>query len=60
MGHIAKADELLGQLTLEEKVSLCGASDWWRTTTVKRDGKLIVPHIKVTHQLSLDSKMLPC
>lgn len=39
-------DNLLSKLTLEEKVSLLAAKDWWRTPTIKREG-IFVPHIKV-------------
>jgi hypothetical protein len=38
--------ELLGKLTLEEKVSLLAARDWWRTSVIEREG-VFVPHIKV-------------
>lgn len=38
--------KLLSKLTLEEKVSLLAAVDWWRTPVIKRDG-VFVPHIKV-------------
>ncbi|PSN67619.1 glycoside hydrolase [Corynespora cassiicola Philippines] len=41
-------NRILSQLTLEEKVSLCGAADWWRTHAIKRDDTLILPHIKTT------------
>lgn len=37
---------LLSKLTLEEKVSLLAAVDWWRTPVIKRDD-VFVPHIKV-------------
>lgn len=39
---------LLKKLTLEEKVSLLAAVDWWRTPVIKRDG-VFVPHIKVRY-----------
>lgn len=44
--HIS-ADDILKQLTLEEKVSICGASDWWRTVPIHRGDSLFLPHIKV-------------
>jgi hypothetical protein len=37
---------VLGKLTLEEKVSMLAAVDWWRTPVIKREG-VFVPHIKV-------------
>lgn len=40
-------EHILSQLTLEEKISLLAAVDWWRTPVIKRDG-LFVPHIKVS------------
>lgn len=43
-----KITDILSQLTLEEKVSLCGAADWWRTHAIKRNDTLLVPHIKTT------------
>lgn len=43
-----KVNDILSQLTLEEKVSLCGAADWWRTHSIKRNGALLLPHIKTT------------
>lgn len=43
----ASADEILKQLTLEEKVAICGASDWWRTVPIRRGESLLLPHIKV-------------
>lgn len=39
-------DALLTQLTLEEKVSLLAARDWWRTPVIQRE-EVFVPHIKV-------------
>lgn len=50
MGSFSRAidvDDILVKLTLEEKVSLLAASDWWRTTIIERDG-VFVPHIKVS------------
>lgn len=38
--------EILSRLTLEEKVSLLAAKDWWRTHTIDREG-VFVPQIKV-------------
>ncbi|KAL4900763.1 hypothetical protein BDW74DRAFT_170545 [Aspergillus multicolor] len=38
---------LLDKLTLEEKVSLLAAVDWWRTPVIRRDD-VFVPHIKTT------------
>lgn len=43
-----KVNDILHQLTLEEKVSLCGAADWWRTQVIKRGDKILLPHIKTT------------
>lgn len=43
----ASADDILKQLTLEEKVTICGASDWWRTVPIHRGDTLLLPHIKV-------------
>lgn len=43
-----QVDSILNQLTLEEKVSLCGAADWWRTHAIKRDDTILLPHIKTT------------
>ncbi|KAL7940829.1 glycoside hydrolase superfamily [Trichoderma barbatum] len=40
-------DNVLSKLTLEEKVSLLAAKDWWRTTVIKRED-IFVPHIKTT------------
>ncbi|KAL4731405.1 hypothetical protein ACLX1H_000371 [Fusarium chlamydosporum] len=39
--------DLVSQLTIEEKVSLLSAVDWWRTPTIKRDN-VFVPHIKMS------------
>lgn len=39
--------DLVSQLTLEEKVSLLSAIDWWRTPTIKRDN-VFIPHIKMS------------
>jgi len=41
-------DEILAQLTLREKVSLTSAESWWRTETILRGNKILVPHIKVS------------
>ncbi|KAL3456427.1 glycoside hydrolase superfamily [Aspergillus heterothallicus] len=41
-------DALLDKLTLEEKVSLLAAVDWWRTPAIKRDD-VFVPHLKTTN-----------
>ncbi|KAL4874018.1 glycoside hydrolase superfamily [Aspergillus spectabilis] len=38
---------LLSKLTIEEKVSLLSAVDWWRTPVIKRED-VFVPHIKST------------
>lgn len=38
-------DQLLLKLTLQEKVSLLTAKDWWRTPIIDREG-VFVPHIK--------------
>jgi beta-glucosidase len=42
------AQDILNQLTLEEKVALVGAADWWRTEAIRRGDELLVPHIKVS------------
>ncbi|EMT71647.1 glycoside hydrolase superfamily [Fusarium oxysporum II5] len=39
--------ELISKLTVEEKVSLLAAVDWWRTPTIKRDD-VFIPHIKTS------------
>ncbi|KAH7471853.1 putative beta-glucosidase I [Fusarium oxysporum f. sp. matthiolae] len=39
--------DLVSQLTIEEKVSLLAAVDWWRTPTIKRDN-VFIPHIKMS------------
>ncbi|KAK2674181.1 Glycoside hydrolase, family 3, N-terminal [Fusarium oxysporum f. sp. vasinfectum] len=41
------AIELISKLTVEEKVSLLAAVDWWRTPTIKRDD-VFIPHIKTS------------
>jgi hypothetical protein len=49
MGSIASdidTFQILGKLTLDEKISLLAAKDWWRTEIVDRDG-VFVPQIKV-------------
>ncbi|KAH8891708.1 hypothetical protein GQ53DRAFT_865657 [Thozetella sp. PMI_491] len=43
-----KADEILQQLSLEEKVAICGAQDWWRTVSIRRGDSVLVPHLKMT------------
>jgi beta-glucosidase len=40
-------DDILRRLTLEEKVELLAAKDWWRTAVIDRDG-IFVPHVKVS------------
>jgi len=40
-----RIEELLEQMTLEEKVSMVAGADWWHTTTVERLG---IPAIKMT------------
>ncbi|KXJ89473.1 glycoside hydrolase superfamily [Microdochium bolleyi] len=40
-------ERILAQLTLDEKISLLAAADWWRTPVIDRDG-VFVPHIKTT------------
>jgi beta-glucosidase len=40
-------EALLTKLTLEEKVSLLSAVDWWRTPVIERDN-VFVPHLKST------------
>lgn len=39
-------ESILAKLTLEEKVSLLAAVDWWRTPVIHREG-VFVPHLKV-------------
>ncbi|RGP77235.1 hypothetical protein FLONG3_4750 [Fusarium longipes] len=39
--------DLVSKLTVEEKVSLLAAVDWWRTPTIKRDD-VFIPHIKMS------------
>lgn len=50
MGSIQRTDvdtdQLLSKLTLQEKVSLLAAKDWWRTPVIDR-ADVFVPHIKV-------------
>lgn len=43
----ASADDLLQQLSVEEKVALCGGQDWWRTAAIHHKGSLVIPHLKV-------------
>jgi hypothetical protein len=43
----ATAEEILNELSVEEKVALCGAQDWWRTVSIRRNESLLLPHIKV-------------
>ena len=45
MNIVSKASSLLGQLTLEEKASLCLGSDFWHTAPVERLG---IPAIMVS------------
>ncbi|KAG5753312.1 hypothetical protein H9Q70_004053 [Fusarium xylarioides] len=40
-------NDLISKLTIEEKVSLLSAVDWWRTPTIKRDD-VFIPHIKMS------------
>ncbi|KAL2814385.1 glycoside hydrolase superfamily [Aspergillus cavernicola] len=40
-------EALVNKLTLEEKVSLLAAVDWWRTPVIQRDD-VFVPHLKST------------
>jgi hypothetical protein len=42
----ADAEALVQRLTLDEKVALTAAVDWWRTAEISRNG-LYLPHIKV-------------
>ncbi|SPO01046.1 related to beta-glucosidase [Cephalotrichum gorgonifer] len=44
----ATADEVLEQLTIDEKIALCSAQDWWRTVPIRRGDSLLLPHIKMT------------
>lgn len=41
------ADDLLQQLSIEEKVALCGGQDWWRTAAIYHKDSLVIPHLKV-------------
>jgi len=41
------ADDLLEQLSIDEKVALCGGQDWWRTASIRHGGSLVIPHLKV-------------
>jgi hypothetical protein len=42
----ADAEALVKRLTLEEKIALTAAVDWWRTAKINWDG-VYLPHIKV-------------
>ncbi|KAF2495026.1 hypothetical protein BU16DRAFT_461709 [Lophium mytilinum] len=42
------SDPIISQLSLEEKVSLTSAADWWRTPVIKKNGKILIPHVKTT------------
>jgi beta-glucosidase len=46
MDSLDPIDSILMRLKLEEKVSLLAAKDWWRTSTINRDG-VFIPQIKV-------------
>ncbi|KAF4972513.1 hypothetical protein FSARC_937 [Fusarium sarcochroum] len=39
--------ELVKKLTIDEKVQLLSATDWWRTPVIKRDD-VFIPHIKMS------------
>lgn len=43
-------DGLLEKLTLNERISLLSAKDWWRTPVIDREG-VFVPHIKASSTL---------
>ena len=45
---MANETYILDRLTVDEKVQLLSAVDWWRTLTVKRDD-VFIPHIKVPY-----------
>lgn len=47
MASSGEADKILSQLTLEEKVKIVGAADWWRTEPIRRGDSILLPHIKV-------------
>jgi hypothetical protein len=47
MASTGEADKILDQLTLEEKVLIVSAADWWRTEPIYRGHSLLLPHIKV-------------
>lgn len=53
--HTKELTSLLAKLTLEEKVSLLAAVDWWRTPVIKRD-EAFVPHIKVLSHAANDEQ----
>jgi beta-glucosidase len=40
-------DDILRRLTLEERVRLLAAKDWWRTAVIERDG-IFVPCVKAS------------
>lgn len=44
---VISAYDLLEQLSVEEKVALCGGQDWWRTAAIHHSGSLFIPHLKV-------------
>ncbi|KAF5658702.1 beta-glucosidase [Fusarium heterosporum] len=40
--------DIVSHLTIQEKISLLAAVDWWRTPTIRRDNQIFVPHIKMS------------
>lgn len=46
LSAMASETQLLDRLSVEEKVQLLSAVDWWRTPVIKKDDAFI-PHIKV-------------
>lgn len=50
MGSLDYVGDILQRLTLEEKVNLLAAKDWWRTAVIDREG-VFVPHVKVNSRI---------
>ncbi|CAG8212822.1 unnamed protein product [Penicillium olsonii] len=44
---MVEENNLLNRLSVEEKVQLLSAVDWWRTPVIKKDG-VFIPHIKMS------------
>ena len=49
---MVEENNLLNRLSVEEKVQLLSAVDWWRTPVIKKDG-VFIPHIKVLYFVSI-------